>query len=146
MKDNLPNTLFGLLRTGVTDLRKAVRNPDYRIDMTVYHEFRDDLCYVCMAGAALAFTNNVPRRYNVGNLPDRTLYKLHAIDFMRTGDMVDAYNKLYNTVAQPDQRAVLLNVEDTIKQSMKSDFYYKHSVVPAEVYLGVADVLEANGL
>lgn len=61
----LPDTLHGLMRVALDDLRLCAKDPCYKIHMGSWHRPRQDrngneACWVCMAGAIMAQTLQVP--------------------------------------------------------------------------------------
>ena len=91
----LPDRPSELLRLAVNDLEKAERSPKYEIEMGHWHfPLDDDLCTVCMAGAVMAFTLDVPHDEEYAVLSRSfdadTRGKLHALDDFRRGYVGDA--------------------------------------------------------
>jgi hypothetical protein len=62
----LPNTLHGLLRVALADLKKTIADPRYVVNMGAWHDGTDGAfylepkCEVCMAGAVMAQRCGVP--------------------------------------------------------------------------------------
>lgn len=101
----LPDTLHGLLELALNDLELCEKDPDYDIDMLTWHFYDYDeesnrekpQCIVCMVGAILAKTCNIPIDHNIADigLSDYdNAKKFQAIDWLRSGDVSSAYRIL----------------------------------------------------
>lgn len=94
LKKALPNSIPALIEAAVADAKRVQRSKRYMLDMGVYHE-PNGKCRVCMAGALL-ISRGVSDKIEVW--PDQfdraTERKLRAIDFVREGDVISAYNEL----------------------------------------------------
>lgn len=110
----LPKKLYKLLRLAVEDAKKISKMKGYELYMGDWVEVAKEsceapTCRVCMAGAVMVceFKADKTKRihdeiemYGVGALEpndygDSTGAKLFAINDMRTGDFVEAYEQLY---------------------------------------------------
>lgn len=100
----LPDTLWELIDTALTDLKKCEQLPDkYRIDMWVWHEYGEETlevsgrCSVCLAGAVLAQTCGIEytRSLVPGELDPDTKKKLYAIDSVRNGNIIRAIENIH---------------------------------------------------
>lgn len=56
----LPKIPSKLLFIGLADLRKCEEDERYDINMTFWHNPKEDVCVVCLAGAVMAQTLGVP--------------------------------------------------------------------------------------
>ncbi len=83
----LPNKLSALLRLAVGDAQKCEGDSNYVLDMGTWHNFKYGKCHVCLAGAVMAQTLEVP--YREIDLPsfhqEEVQLHLVAIDTMRRG-------------------------------------------------------------
>jgi len=76
-----------LIRLALTDLRAVERLPQYKVDMEAWHEPRRGRCRVCLAGAVMARTLNVPAdqiRYPF-DFPHDIEVQLAALNKFRVG-------------------------------------------------------------
>lgn len=102
----LPNTLSGLLRVALHDMRMCLIDPAYEVRMDYWYE-PGEVCCVCMAGSVLAQTLGFGTLYNKGFclpeldsvLPRRLQAKLKAINYMRIGNFCSAFVMLPDMVA-----------------------------------------------
>ena len=86
----LPDTLSGMIRLGVKELKWAEDDPHYRVEMHAWHGWKEvdtTQCSVCMAGAIIAHTmgeqwgaETHPEDYGEENSA-----KLRAVNQARTG-------------------------------------------------------------
>jgi hypothetical protein len=97
-QNELPNTLHELLYIALCDLEKVEKDPRYRIEMEVWHNFNglNNTCKVCLAGAVLAKTCDIPLESNSWELFDLPWRHLRAIDWLRKGYINTAYLILYD--------------------------------------------------
>lgn len=102
MKDyKLPNKLHLLLIDALADEAKAHRSPRYEVNMDDWHEpfIRDDkaLCYVCFAGAVMAFGLGADINSQVRTAEEfDESHKLIALDHIREGYMILALANFYH--------------------------------------------------
>lgn len=93
----LPDKPSALLRLALADLRKVEALPEiYTVDMGTYHESWDGRCNVCLAGAVMAGTLNIPADEDTlpCNLGIVFAPKLHALDALRAGEVGGALARL----------------------------------------------------
>lgn len=95
----LPNSLPKLIDLATTDFEKVLADQEhYKVCMSYWHKVWDDgKCYVCYAGSVLAGTLKVPPHatiLTVESFPVSVRVKLMALDFIRSGDVYDAYSRL----------------------------------------------------
>jgi hypothetical protein len=90
----LPNKPSGLIRLALEDLKKCLANPDYEIDMDVWHSPTDEgTCHVCLAGAVMAQTLRLEPDGDLSpydlvtkyHMPQEVVDKLRAINSLRLG-------------------------------------------------------------
>jgi hypothetical protein len=96
--DPLPDTLSGLIRVALKDLRTVEASKAYKVDMDRWHTPEaNGVCHVCMAGAVMATT----LRCSPLAVVDTTSWlngvedKLQAIDCLRGGNISWAARKIY---------------------------------------------------
>ena len=102
-KDKLPDKPSELIRLALADLEWCEDNEDYRINMDTWHRFEgmetpmgednEHCCEVCMAGAIMAHTLELPRTTDArpGDfINENTQRKLVAIDNLRSGSVKTA--------------------------------------------------------
>ena len=98
VKDTLPDKLSDLAELALADLNWAKRQPNYRVNMTTWHRTTpaNKLCYVCLAGAVMAHTLEIPQHHDVmpADFPPNVGSKLLALDYLRKGLITDALNML----------------------------------------------------
>jgi len=98
--DTLPDTLSGLIRVALADFRKCLASNDYVVDMREWHApvEGDALCRVCLAGAVMAQTLQVPvedevspTRFSLSESQwgreSQLENKLRAINSLRVGEV-----------------------------------------------------------
>ena len=87
--ETLPDKLSDLLELALDDLETTEKDPAYEINMLYWHELDevDNTCRVCLAGAVLAQTLEVPVSFNyLRYRPEPDLEdKMDAINFVRLG-------------------------------------------------------------
>lgn len=145
----LPDKLSALLRLAVHDARLVAKDPRYELDMDVWHSVHGNKCAVCMAGAVMVRSLGVKPgddgwevvagldgREN-GPLGD----KVYAVEALRIGDFVGAYNSVFRKMPTPAEEVSLISAGERLG-ALDQDV--KHA--PWEKYLEVADYLEAAGL
>lgn len=89
----LPNKPSELIRVALADLRECEDDPNYDIHMSSWHTFNNVTakCQVCLAGAVMAKTFEVPLRKAMGpddpefNSGQQVAFKLFALDQIREG-------------------------------------------------------------
>jgi len=87
----LPSLPSDLLELALEDLKKAEKNPNYKIDMGDWHTPDGDACSVCMAGAVIGFTLDAGfEDMNPYDFPKDIQDKLLAINALRKGGVTDA--------------------------------------------------------
>ena len=110
--ETLPDTLHGLLRVGLDDLRLCEADPGYTVDMNHWHLpsklMKPGTCLVCVAGAVMAKTLGVPPDWYADDTgrrhvkdkrrgeawPEEVRYRSAALDCLREGDVVKAAQDL----------------------------------------------------
>lgn len=136
--DNLPNTLGELLRIALEDFKKVAAEGKYGIDMRTYIDLEYDegaskRCVVCLAGAVLV-TRIAPgaglelARDVMNRLREDTLYKLCAIDALRSGRLASAYGYLYGFRSK--------NVDECSALSVKECWMKEHPSARITHYIG----------
>ncbi len=91
----LPRVMSELLEIALEDLRKCEADPAYDIYMGDWHRPKNGVCWVCMAGAAMAERLGVSPEEEVS--PHKCgayMPQLAAIDNLRTCDIFDAADDL----------------------------------------------------
>ena len=93
---HLPTTPSELIRAALRDLRECERDDRYVVDMSDWHapitdNYGRKVCAVCLAGAVLAQTLDVPREQAIST-DDLEQYgrvgeRLRALDFLRLGEI-----------------------------------------------------------
>ena len=84
--NKLPDKLSDLIELSITDLEKCEASPDYRIDMEVWHTYRSENCYVCLAGAVMSQTLDRDTKHDI-NWSSEVDSELRALDSIRRGDL-----------------------------------------------------------
>lgn len=95
MKTRLPDLPSALVRIACGDLHAAMRDPRYRVSMNFWHrpdkldEPDNNTCAVCLAGAVMAKTLEVPldRTAAPVDFDFDTHKKLNALDYLRAGQV-----------------------------------------------------------
>lgn len=89
----LPDKKSELLKLALNDLAKAEKDPDYEINMNIYHRYREDKgdCIVCLAGSVMAFSLKQNIRVEVvpSDFDEDTRGKLLFLDACRAANFVD---------------------------------------------------------
>lgn len=92
--DPLPDTMSGLIRVALRDLKKAERTPKYKINMDEWHRPSDNgkSCSVCYAGSVMAFSLNAGPLASVepSNWWNGIAQKLEVINYLRCGGVSTA--------------------------------------------------------
>ena len=107
--DLLPDSLADLLSLAVDDAR-SLDSTVYLPDAQRWHTPTDaGPCHVCLAGSVLAcaFRDTPDLDLMPAMFSLHTYRKLHAIDHMRCGNWLDAYESLHDR-SVPDETAMLL--------------------------------------
>lgn len=145
----MADTLSGLLRQAVRDVRKIEKMPGYSLAMNTWHaqDRLDEVCYVCMAGAVMVCTLGAPQRANsesiFAELNVAENKKVSAIDLMRKGDFRAAYGCVMGDVLPTDgEIEALLDSMDVVSWAFKG--YMGHAAW--HEYEKAATILEAAGL
>ena len=102
-EDILPNTLHGLLKVAIEDVKKAMKNKHIKLDMdewqTTIKNFKnkDIKCVCCMAGAVMIhrLNTNINKEYCPNYFTKKIQNKLYAIDSLRKFNFTEAYFYLY---------------------------------------------------
>ena len=92
----LPDKLSDLFTVAVNDLEKIQKDNKYKINMPTWHSYnkRNEICYVCMAGAVMAKTLGYDRKrtyrfFEIEGIENRN--KLDRIDDFRKFDFRDTF-------------------------------------------------------
>ena len=103
----LPDTIHGLLRVAIDDLKKCQASKNYKIEMSEWHEPYGDDCFVCMAGAVMAQTlmADITESYSPKSFGEHARH-LVEINYLRAGSSVylsseknnDRYREIYESV------------------------------------------------
>lgn len=91
----LPDKPSELIRLALADLAQCAADPNYRIDMGEWHKPRHGVCHVCLAGAVLAKSLNVPGAAELypKDFPENSK-KITALNDLRQGDVCRALDAL----------------------------------------------------
>lgn len=106
--NKLPDKPSELIRVALVDLRKCEADKRYHIDMNQWHvpvrptqveeNVDEHTCMVCLAGAVMGQTLEVPLNYYASRISPRfdsdTQCKLGAINYFRVGNLIDAFRLL----------------------------------------------------
>ena len=94
-KNPLPDLPSQLIRRALEDMEAVEKLPNYRINTGVWHEPNGEVCEVCVAGATMV-QEGIPfdAEIWVHEFDFNTQKKLHAIDCLREGDIVFAFDWL----------------------------------------------------
>ena len=112
----LPDSLFGLVRLAIADLKSISQN-SFSPDSSVwFSKFKSGHCVGCLAGAVIysrLFDRDVTRGKAVSITPSEILNsavenKLYALDLFRRGNIVGALLTIYGT----NEYKINLNKED----------------------------------
>ena len=123
-KNQLPDKPSELIRRALQDMEAVEKMPQYRINLSTWHEPKDDVCEVCLAGATMA-AEGLPLKMEFlpSQFDDKTSDKLHALNFLRFGWIYDAFDCLEIDFPESIDRYVCItDYEDSPKQ-FKSDMY-----------------------
>lgn len=107
--NKLPDKPSELIRVALVDLRKCEADKRYRIDMNQWHvpvhttqveeNVDEHACFVCLSGAVMGQTLEVPLDYYANRTSSKfdrdTQCKLGAINFLRMGNLTDAFILLH---------------------------------------------------
>lgn len=111
--DNAPLKLWQWIDAAEADALAVADDPEYILDMDVWHLLDEGVCSVCLAGAVMARTLQVPKHYSAGvsNVPFKIKRALDALDDLREVDFTSCLDSFY-----PEGRgvpgAVVAVVED----------------------------------
>lgn len=86
----LPDHPGDLIRLAIKDLEKVEKSKDYVVHMLDWHlPLKNGKCLVCMAGAVMANTLKVDKKYYAepGRFGEQEKGKLNAINQFRVGDI-----------------------------------------------------------
>lgn len=91
----LPDKIHLLIDVALNDLSKVRRSKRYEIDMGSWHRGGEKVCTVCLAGAVMAKTFRVDPTMQIVDPDEIDIHpddqrKLHALDFLRGGDIYGA--------------------------------------------------------
>ena len=143
---SLPTTLSGLLRAAVEDAQAVGAMPWYRLDMGQWHlpDKSGRGCSVCMAGAVMVQrlgarpADNVdPESYDAAARDG-----LVAIDYMRRGLFLDAWQTLHSHAGPTEEQEALLNeASDAVSWATRTN-----GRASWDEYLDAAALLAEGGL
>lgn len=149
----LADNLSGLLRQAVEDAQVVAKMTGYALNMSMWHwtpktqQAADEVCYICMAGAVMVRRLNVPRSKPIGSacelweaFDEGVVHKMLAIDNMRRGDFVRAFESLYGLPPPQTLRDGLRRAQDGLLYNWHED------VATWPAYLAAATSLEHMGL
>ena len=74
-----------LIRLALKDLEACEKDPDYEINMNVWHKPVGDQCMVCLAGAVMAQTFEMPKNRNSGIYQHEHATIFYGLDELRQG-------------------------------------------------------------
>lgn len=86
----LPDKSSKLLLLALRDLELIERDPNYKVNMTIFHSLAysaDTKCSVCLAGSVMAKTLKCPKvlSFNPELYPSHIRDKLYLLEGMRSG-------------------------------------------------------------
>ncbi len=129
----LPNKPSQLIKLALTDLETVEKNPRYEIDMERWHEpwiermdsdgHREYICHVCLAGAVLAntFKEDYHKNFDPYHFSPEVKTKLIAIDYLRQGEIEDAFDRLQLELPQSMMRSIDIRDYHANKDGFKVD-------------------------
>lgn len=137
--NKLPDKPSELIRLALADLRKCEADPAYGIDMGLWHEPIDGVCYVDLAGAVMAQRLGADKlaEYGPEDFDRETEKKLKALGRLQWGVVGEAMDIL----GVPDDNEgldAILNL-DVPEHEWDSKGFYKWMAI-------IADDLEKAGL
>jgi len=103
----LPDTLSGLIRLALDDLHKCEKDDKYRIYMEDWHVPKESgVCDVCLAGAVMAKTLNVPIDCHIKpfELKVNVNKQLTIINDLRSGQVSDALREINPENRNPTEK------------------------------------------
>lgn len=89
----VPDKLSDLIQLALDDIDKCQKDERYVINMGTWHSLWDGKCHVCLAGAVMAQTHELPLNKSPLNLWEDNKWKhaFHALDDVRMGKLGNAY-------------------------------------------------------
>ena len=123
MKFEEATKLSDLLEIAQRDLKQIEKDPRYLVRMGTWHSAaRDGKCAVCLAGAVMAVSLEIPhgtkvRPFDRSHFSQRSWRKLEAINYARSGDISAALTSLdyalntTSTVPRGLDRDLILYIE-----------------------------------
>ena len=147
MSTTLPDKLSCLLRLSVADAQRCEADPQYVLNMLLWHQTRagEPRCQVCMAGAIMAQTLGTDpheeesvtwNRLEAAGLDE----KLMAVNDMRNGDF--SFDVGLPGDLSDEQFAGIGRARSIIKEAFQEGLRR----APWATYLEAADILEGVGL
>lgn len=107
----LPGHPADLLKLALKDMKKCLKNEQYKIEMGFWHwaQLDTNTCYICIAGAIMAQTLNTPP--NISKRPEDfsnkdIQNKLQAIDLILAGDILDGVIKTGKKISQRQENLI----------------------------------------
>lgn len=81
----LPKVPSELITLALNDLELVEKDERYEVNMEVYHYPSDGKCLVCLAGAVMAKSLEVPPETNYLSYSEPNYKQLNALDYFRAG-------------------------------------------------------------
>lgn len=133
MEDLTDKSLSELLEIAIDDLKKCERSDDYEINMAVWYK-TNGKCSVCMAGSVLAQTMGLgPSRKDFEAEFHSQKNIINAIDDLRIGNILGAYQTLHGNITKGENTAELHRIEEKINTCPygkdKDKFFYNMEVL-----------------
>lgn len=111
--ENLPAKLWQWIDAAEKDALCVADDPEYILDMAVWHLPDEGVCHVCLAGAVMARTLQLPQNCSSGvaAFPHKIRHPLAALDDLRELDFMQCLERRY-----PGGRGVPGVVEEAIEE------------------------------
>lgn len=91
-----------LIRLALHDLEIVEKDPQYKVDMSVYHKAEADKCFVCFAGAVMAVSLHADPKKTLHTAFADTAFAgndkqplLYGLNYLRCGMISDAFNSMH---------------------------------------------------
>ena len=88
MSTKLPNKLSDCIDVALADLAKVERSKKYIVNMAIWHLAVEEKCAVCLAGAVMAKTLDLPAtedRFDPVGFGKHNDFRLAALNYLRCG-------------------------------------------------------------
>ena len=130
---NLPKKLWQWIDAAEVDALAVADDPAYILNMDVWHLPDDAVCHVCLAGAVMARTLQVPKHYSAGvaHVPFKIMRALVAIDSLRALDFTGCLDSFY-----PDGHSV----PDVVESGVQGLQYESRGIEPLEGEVSKDDI------